>query len=87
MKYPDFTDALCKEIGVEVFFPEDSSYGYEERYAKKLCSGCPIIKECLEWALHHENHGIWGGTTPMDRRFIRRTRNISVREILAKDYL
>ena len=87
MKFPDFTNASCKEIGVELFFPEDSGFSHEERYVKKLCNECPIIKECLEWALHHENFGIWGGTTPMDRRVIRRARNIRVAEILVKDYV
>ena len=87
MKYPDFTDALCREIGVELFFPENSSFPQEERFVRTLCNKCPVVVECREWAINHEEHGIWGGTTPNERRFIRRQRGIPLREILSKDYL
>lgn len=38
--------------------------------AKATCAGCPIRKECLEWALEREPVGIWGATTPNERSAI-----------------
>ena len=34
-----------------------------------ICFGCPLIDKCLAYALQaHEREGIWGGTTPTERR-------------------
>lgn len=35
--------------------------------AKQLCEGCPVRAECLQWALDHEEFGVWGGTTEEER--------------------
>lgn len=50
---------------------------YEERNrdsvarAKELCGTCPAIAPCLASALAgDERDGIWGGTTPDERRVI-----------------
>jgi len=70
-------DARCTEIGGEPFFPE---YGEKTEEAKNVCSRCPVQTECLTYALTIENTGvwsvigIWGGTTPEERRQIKRTR-------------
>ena len=38
-----------------------------------VCAGCEVRKECLEFAMSHEQvYGIWGGTTPEDRQRARR---------------
>lgn len=43
--------------------------------AKKICSNCPVRKECFEYALlHSERHGVWGGAADRTRRRIRRMR-------------
>jgi WhiB family redox-sensing transcriptional regulator len=40
--------------------------------ARTLCAGCPVLDECLAWALNNdEPEGIWGGTTPTERMNIR----------------
>ena len=85
MKYPDFSDALCREIGTEFFYPEEDISIVP--IAKKICSTCPVINECLEWGLHHETFGIWGGTVPRTRMMMRRTMGITVQSILSSDYL
>jgi hypothetical protein len=37
--------------------------------AAKACAGCPVIAECLERALRLGiDHGVFGGTTPEQRR-------------------
>ena len=41
----------------------------EVREAKAVCAQCPVKQQCLEHALEFdERHGIWGGTTPTERR-------------------
>lgn len=41
--------------------------------ATKLCGGCPVINECLAYALTNpEVEGIWGGTTDNGRAILRR---------------
>lgn len=86
MKYPDFTNAKCKEIGLEFFFPEVSAVPEETKMVKRLCNSCPVLELCREWGLHHERHGIWGGLSPLQRKAIRKTRNIIVKEIISGEY-
>jgi WhiB family transcriptional regulator, redox-sensing transcriptional regulator len=53
-----------------MFFPATPQ---EEAEALALCATCPVRAQCLEYALRNkESHGIWGGTTPEERRRIRR---------------
>ena len=85
MKYPDFSDALCREVGVEFFYPEDDVSIVP--LAKKICSNCPVINECLEWGIHHETHGIWGGTVPRTLMMIRNKMGITVKQISTLDYI
>lgn len=39
--------------------------------ARKICRECPVRRECLQWAMEHENPGhragIWGGLTETQR--------------------
>jgi len=42
---------------------------------RALCGDCPVRQECLEAALADESLvGLWGGTTELERREIRRGR-------------
>ena len=36
------------------------------------------MAECAEWGIKHEVFGIWGATTPQQRKRIREKRNIVV---------
>jgi len=39
-----------------------------ERAAKDICSTCPVMAQCLDYAVNaKENENIWGGTTPDER--------------------
>jgi len=61
--------ALCAETDPEAFFPEK---GGSTRDAKRVCSGCTVRAECLEFALaNDERFGIWGGLSERERRRIR----------------
>jgi len=62
--------ALCAETDPEAFFPEK---GGSTREAKKICTGCEVRTECLEFALgNDERFGIWGGLSERERRRLRR---------------
>jgi WhiB family redox-sensing transcriptional regulator len=65
-------DALCAETDPEAFFPEK---GGSTREAKRVCSGCAVRDECLEYALaNDERFGIWGGLSERERRRVRLAR-------------
>ena len=65
-------DALCAETDPEAFFPEK---GGSTREAKRVCVGCDVRAECLEYALaSDERFGIWGGLSERERRRVRLAR-------------
>lgn len=62
--------ALCAQTDPEAFFPEK---GGSTREAKRICMGCEVRDECLEYALaHDERFGIWGGLSERERRRLKR---------------
>jgi len=62
--------ALCAQTDPEAFFPEK---GGSTREAKKVCTGCEVRAECLDYALaNDERFGIWGGLSERERRKLRR---------------
>ncbi len=73
---PAFRDtARCAEVDPELFFP---TKGGSPRPAKRICAACESQAQCLEWALdHHEEFGIWGGTSPAERRLRRRRHRVA----------
>ncbi|WP_346618553.1 WhiB family transcriptional regulator [Blastococcus montanus] len=69
-------DALCAETDPEAFFPEK---GGSTRDAKRVCAGCPVRDECLEYALaSDERFGIWGGLSERERRRVRLQRRDAI---------
>lgn len=59
------TDGSCTTVkNPNIFFPEDGS-DYSE--ARKVCSACPLVAMCLEYAMANENDGFWGGMSPEER--------------------
>lgn len=75
-------DAMEKEAGdyvpcmnyPDLFFQElkGSDAIHNQRLAKELCSGCPIIVQCLDYAMkQNEEYGIWGGLSPYERKQLR----------------
>ena len=64
------SDALCAQTDPEAFFPEK---GGSTRDAKKICTGCEVRNQCLEYALgNDERFGIWGGLSERERRKLRK---------------
>lgn len=35
--------------------------------AKKHCQTCPVMVECFQYALIHNERGLWGGTGDLER--------------------
>jgi WhiB family redox-sensing transcriptional regulator len=69
--------ARCRGTDAALFFPPEED-GEDVRDATAICSGCPVARECLEWALDtDEQFGVWGGTTPRERRRLKRLRRKS----------
>ena len=64
--------ARCRGLQPDLFFPP-SEDGEEVEEAKAICGACPVRVECLAYALEaNETFGVWGGTTPGERRRLRR---------------
>ena len=62
--------ALCAQTDPEAFFPEK---GGSTREAKRVCRGCEVRAECLEFALDNDQEfGIWGGLSERERRKVKR---------------
>ncbi|SDX96984.1 Transcription factor WhiB [Micromonospora pattaloongensis] len=56
----------CQSVDPETFFPAPSE---PADAAVALCRTCDVQGSCLAWALDvGDCHGVWGGTTPRERR-------------------
>ncbi|MFJ9467958.1 WhiB family transcriptional regulator [Streptomyces caniferus] len=68
-------DAVCREEDPEIFFPVGNTgpalLQIEE--AKAVCRRCPVMGQCLQWALEsRQDSGVWGGMSEDERRAMRR---------------
>ncbi|MFC8278236.1 WhiB family transcriptional regulator [Streptomyces sp. NPDC057271] len=65
-------EPACRGVDPGFFFPPDAGGGMAAEQvarAKALCLRCPVRQKCLEVAVRfRESEGIWGGTTPGERR-------------------
>lgn len=60
------TRGTCQSVDPETFFPAPNE---PADAAVSLCRGCDVQGSCLAWALDvGDCHGVWGGTTPRERR-------------------
>lgn len=50
----------------------DNDFDYYDPPSGVKCPRCPIMKECLEYALLHKEYGVWGNTTERQRRALGR---------------
>lgn len=59
----------------DYWFPDDEDPDYKQKIitAKRICNICPVIKECLAYAILNEEHyGIWGGKTLKERNMFKK---------------
>lgn len=60
------TRGACQAVDPETFFPAPSE---PADIAVSLCRTCDVQGACLAWALEAgDTHGVWGATTPRERR-------------------
>lgn len=63
---------VCAQTDPDEFFPEK---GGSTKQAKRMCERCPVVAECLEYALAvDERFGVYGGKSERERRDIKRAR-------------
>ncbi|MFB7673126.1 WhiB family transcriptional regulator [Kitasatospora purpeofusca] len=67
--------AVCREEDPELFFPIGNTgpalLQIEE--AKAVCRRCPVLEQCLQWALlTGQDAGVWGGMSEDERRAMKR---------------
>ena len=68
-------EGRCRGVDPAEFFPSD---GVGVEVAQRMCAGCPVRAECLEYALLHRiPQGVWGGASERERRRILRARRRS----------
>jgi hypothetical protein len=79
VSHPDLDwqdDAAC--YGIEdrsIFFP---GRGESSDPAKKVCAGCPVREECLNYAeVNLLKYGVWGGLSERQRRIRRKGRQMA----------
>lgn len=66
----------CRGPHSTVFFPPPQFERKQERAAreqraKEICTDCPVVQDCLDYALSiREPHGVWGGLTEVERRVL-----------------
>jgi len=67
--------ANCKGANPDWFHPPEGEPGLK-KHALKLCWECTVRDECFLYAMSFgqidDQYGIYGGTTPQQRRQIRR---------------
>ena len=60
-----FDQAACKGVEPETF---QSDHPSRIAAAKRVCASCPILSDCLKWAIDNFEEGVWGGTTGWERQ-------------------
>ncbi|WP_375491962.1 WhiB family transcriptional regulator [uncultured Jatrophihabitans sp.] len=67
--------AACRGSDTANFYHPENERGpsraRRERQAKSICSRCPVIDNCLRWALAaREPYGVWGGRSVDEREML-----------------
>lgn len=87
------TDGSCVGQDTNIWFPkadDQKSPTYKESYRRaransakaiEICNSCARRVQCLDYALHHEMHGIWGGKTEREREILRSRMGIKIQSI------
>lgn len=72
-----YAQGACVRDGADLFFARSGEVGGAGRSddAKASCASCPVLAECLQWALAAGDlPGIWaGGANTAERSALQRT--------------
>jgi WhiB family redox-sensing transcriptional regulator len=66
-------NAACEGMSVDLFFPESTDI-LDDRVIR-ICTTCPIKELCRDWAIVHDEYGVWGGLTDSQRAQVNTTRS------------
>lgn len=70
-------DGLCTQGDANLWHGETPEEVFE---ARRICRSCPVMLECLQFALDREqtggSFGVWGGHTAQQRREILKGRRV-----------
>jgi WhiB family redox-sensing transcriptional regulator len=67
--------AACRDEDGELFFPIGTSGPalLQVEQAKQVCRRCPVVDECLRWAIDTgQDDGVWGAMSEQERRALKR---------------
>ena len=83
-------EAACKDVSSAIFFPAGPAAGTPAAtaLARAICASCPVIDECLDFAVAtNQQYGVWGGCDEEERRDLRRQWRAARRAIPAPQRL
>ncbi len=75
-----YDEGTCVQDGADLFFDrENEASSKRQAQAKARCASCPVLAECLQWALSAgEPSGVWaGGSTTAERLNLQREFDIA----------
>ena len=67
--------AVCRDEDPELFFPVGTAGPAvrQTEEAKSVCRRCPVVAQCLQWAVTSDQEtGVWGGMSEDERRAAKR---------------
>lgn len=64
----NWPEAKC--LGTSADFLVSERETRRERIAKKICKGCEIRRQCLEFAIQTDSEGVWAGTNYSERQIM-----------------
>ena len=70
-----YEQGACVQDDADLFFPGSGELGHGQReaQAKARCAACPVLADCLQWALAAgDPSGVWAGGTSTAERLVRR---------------
>lgn len=74
MRYEDvdWERASCRGVLTDLFYLETNYEAYSVNpELRRMCSQCPILDQCREYAIWNETYGFWAGMTERQRQDIR----------------
>lgn len=74
--FPGAKHGRCRLSRPDLFYPAGESHDYRPdgpiyELPKAICAECSVMVACRDYAIEaREQWGVWGGTTPRERRAI-----------------
>lgn len=65
-------EGLCNISQSNIFFPTDKGRPRKNPKHKGICGPCPAKYECLNYAIVHDEIGVWGDSTTNERARLRK---------------